>query len=405
MTTYTSPYTGQTVNPSQVGYENLVISANTSLQWPINGNNTNVVAEIIDISATSTGLQVIMPSALEVSTGQSTLIRNYGSNAIQIVDNNLGSIVSIASGISQYIYLTDNTTNQGSWTSVQFGAGVASANAAALAGYGVTAIGNTLNTAEPVTTISSNYTFLPADRGAFYVWSGGAGTLTLPVSGSVGNNWYVTIKNDGTGVLNIALQGADTLDGLTGFQLQIGESLVVVSNGLSFYSYGYGRSSQFFFTQLVLPITGGTVALTNAQAATSVQEYIGALTSNCIIVLPPTVQVYYLSNKTSGTFSLTFKTTSVGAATFVLPQGQTVIAICDGTNVYNSQTSTSGSITSLTLGNGASTNPSLNFAGDTTTGVYLAASGQLGFSVSGINSATLTASGLQVPVGIAGGGF
>ena len=405
MTTYTSPYTGQTVNPSQVGYENLVISANTSLQWPINGNNTNVVAEIIDISATSAGLQVIMPSALEVSTGQSTLIRNYGSNAIQIVDNNLGSIVSITSGISQYIYLTDNTTNQGSWTSVQFGAGVASANAAALAGYGVTAIGNTLNTAEPVTTISSNYTFLPADRGAFYVWSGGAGTLTLPVSGGVGNNWYVTIKNDGTGVLNIALQGADTLDGLTGFQLQIGESLVVVSNGSSFYSYGYGRSSQFFFTQLVLPITGGTVALTNAQAATSVQEYIGALTSNCIIVLPSTVQVYYLSNKTSGTFSLTFKTTSVGAATFVLPQGQTVIAICDGTNVYNSQTSTSGSITSLTLGNGASTNPSLNFAGDTTTGVYLAASGQLGFAVSGINSATLTASGLQVPVGIAGGGF
>ena len=28
MTTYTNPYTGQTVQPSQVGYESLTISAN-----------------------------------------------------------------------------------------------------------------------------------------------------------------------------------------------------------------------------------------------------------------------------------------------------------------------------------------------------------------------------------------
>ena len=53
MTTYTSPYTGQTISPSQVGYENLTISSNTTLQWPINGNTTDVVANIIDVTATN----------------------------------------------------------------------------------------------------------------------------------------------------------------------------------------------------------------------------------------------------------------------------------------------------------------------------------------------------------------
>ena len=55
MTTYTNPFTGQTVSPSQVSYESLTISANTPLSWPINGNNTVVSANIIDVTATIGG--------------------------------------------------------------------------------------------------------------------------------------------------------------------------------------------------------------------------------------------------------------------------------------------------------------------------------------------------------------
>jgi hypothetical protein len=102
---------------------------------------------------------------------------------------------------------------------------------------------------------------------------------------------------------------------------------------------------------------------------------------------------------------LTFKTSSVGASTVILPQGQTIIAICDGTNVYNAQTSTSSTINALTLGNGSAVAPSLSFVGDADTGLYLAATNQLGFAVNGVNAATLTATGLLVPVGINGGAF
>ena len=53
MTSYSNPYTGQTISPSQVGYEQLTISTDTLLQWPINGNTDSVVANIIEIDATA----------------------------------------------------------------------------------------------------------------------------------------------------------------------------------------------------------------------------------------------------------------------------------------------------------------------------------------------------------------
>jgi len=405
MTTYVNPYTGQTISPSQVGYENLTISTDTTLQWPVNGNTTSVVANIIEVTATTTNLKLIMPAATEVSVGQSTLIMNIGTNSFTVTDNGSNTIVVVASGIAQYIYVTSNSTVNGTWEVVQFGAGTSSANAATLAGYGLTAINTTLNTSTAVTTFSSAYTFLTADRASMYVWTGGAGTATLSAATTVGSGWFIVIKNNGTGILNIALTGANTIDGNASAQLQIAESLVVVSNGLNYFSYAYGQSATFFFTQLVKNITGGTVTLTSAEAASIIQEYQGVLTSNCNVILPQTVQLYSLQNNTTGSFTLTFKTSVGGATTVVLPQNQTIIAICDGTNVYNAQTSTSSFINALTIGNGSAAAPSLSFTGSATTGLYLAASNQIGFAVNGVNGATLTSTGLLVPVGINGGAF
>ena len=405
MTSYVNPYTGQTISPSQVGYESLTISADTTLQWPVNGNTSSVVANIIDVSATVANLKLILPPATEVSTGQSVLIRNTGANSFTVTNPALATVVSVASGIAQYIYLTNNSTQNGVWASVTFGAGVSQANAATLAGFGLTAINTTLNSSVPVTLSYSNYTFLSSDRASMYVWSSGAGTLTLPSASGVGASWYVIIKNDGTGILNIATNGANTIDGNASAQLQIDESFVVASNGTNYFSYAYGRSATFFFTQLTKNVTGGTVTLTSAEASSIIQEYQGVLTSNCDVILPATVQLYSLQNNTTGAFTLTFKTGSVGASTIILPQGQTIIAICDGTNVYNAQTSTSSFINALSIGNGTAANPSLSFLGDATTGLYLPASNQFGIAVAGANAATFTTTGLLVPAGILGGAF
>lgn len=407
MTTYVNPYTGQTINPSQVGYEYIALTTDTELQWPINGNTSDVVANIIEVSASTAGLKLIMPPATQVSEGQSALIRNVGANAFTVVTNTtLATIVSVASGVAQYVYVTNNTTIPGTWSSVTFGAGTSSANAADLAGYGLVATSTTLNQSYPLTSVFSNYTLTNVDRASFLVWESGAGSMTLPTAASVGNNWFVMIRNNGTGILTVYPAGTDTIDNNAQAQLQLAESFVLVSNGTTGYnSYGYGQSATFVYTQLNKVVTGGTVTLSVVEASSTIQEYTGTLTSNCIVVLPSTVQLYSLQNKTTGAFTLTFKTVAVGATTVVLPQNETIIAICDGTNVYNAQTSTSSTITALKLGAGSAAAPSLAFTSDTTTGLYLAASGQLAFSAAGVNGMTLTSTGLAVVNGISGGTF
>lgn len=405
MTSYTNPYTGQTISPSQVGYEALTISTDTTLQWPVNGNTANVVANIIEVTATTTGLDLIMPPASEVSVGAATIVRNIGSNSFTVTDTSGNTIASVGSGVAQYIYLTNNSTDNGVWTVVTFGTGTSSANAATLAGYGLVAIGTALNQAYRTVNIFSDYTILDSDRASFVIWGSGAGTFTMPSAADVGDNWFVIIRNGGTGILTVEAGGTDTIDGDSTAQLQIGESFVICSNGSTGYNtFGYGRSTDFFYTQLAKTVTGGVVTLTATEASNIIQEYFGVLTSNCTVILPPTVQMYSLKNNTSGSYSLTFSTGAVGASIITLDQDQTVIAICDGTNVYNSQTSFSG-VSTITLGNGSAAEPSLNFVGDNSTGVYLVGSGQLGFAAAGANAMTLTTSGLLVPSGISGGTF
>jgi hypothetical protein len=406
MTTYLNPYTGQTINPSQVGYEYIALTADTELEWPINGNTSDVVANIIEVSASAAGFKLIMPPATQVSEGQSALIRNTGSFSFTVVTNTtLATIVSVASGVAQYVYVTNNTTVAGTWASVTFGAGTASANAADLAGYGLLATSTTLNQSYPLTSIYSNYVILNADRASFLIWESGAGNMTLPSAATVGNNWFVMIRNNGTGILTINPTGANTIDGNASAQLQLAESFVLVSNGSTGYnSYGYGQSATFVYTQLSKVVTGGTVTLTVVEATNTIQEYTGVLTSNCTVILPPTVQLYSLQNNTTGSYTLTFSTGAVGASTVTLPQNQTFIAICDGTNVYNAQTATSSG-TTITLQAGSVTTPSLNFLSNLTTGLYLPASNQIGFAVNGSTGMILSSTGLAVTNGISGGTF
>ena len=418
MTTYTSPFTGQTINPAQVGYESLSISTNTYLQWPINGNNSSVVANILDVTATANGLQLLLPPALEVSVGQAFIIRNIGNVSaygFTLTNNSGGTIQYIpvapttATVNSYYVYLTDNTTINGTWSTIAMGVGTSSASANDLAGYGLLPIANTLNEATTVSQFSSSYTFTSNDRAAMYVWTGGAGTAKLPQTATVGAGYFVIVKNDGSGILNVAAQGTSTIDfTATTVQIQIANSSVFVTDGTNWYTYALAQTNVFNYTQLLInvsTIVSSPYTLTNAQAKNVVQEYTGTLGLNLTIVVPPTVQIYSFRNTTTGSYSLTFSTGVVGGTNLVLPQGQAIIAICDGTNLYNANSATSSFIQALTLGNGSASNPSLSFQGDATTGLYLAATGQLGFAIAGQPAGQLTANGLLLPVGIDGGAF
>jgi hypothetical protein len=409
MTYYVNPYTGSTISPSQVGYESLSISTNTTLQWPINGTTSGVVANIIEVTATTGGLKLILPTATQVSTGQSFLIKNVGNtNTFTVVKNDTTTtIVSISSGLAYYVYLTDNTTTNGTWAFVQFGASTSVANASSLVGYGLEAIGTTLNTITPIVTYYSGFTMLPTAQSQISVWGGGAGTITLPTSASTGSGWYTIVKNNGTGILTVATQGTDTIDGSSTFQLQIGESFYLVSEGSGGYaSWGYGQSAIFAFTQEQISVTGAssTITLTATQASYVLQNFTGTLSQNTNVVVPQTVQFYVITNSTTGSFTLTFKTSVGGGSTVTIPTGTTYAVVCDGTNMVAVSASTNSS-NSITLSAGTASNPPLNFTGNLSTGIYLPSSSQVGITISGTQAAVFSSTGLYVVNGISGGSF
>ena len=415
MTTYTNPFTGQTVSPSQVSFEAISLTANLQLEWPINGNDATPASAIIDVTATSsgtaTGWLLELPPATQVSVGQTIIVRNTGANTFTVTDYSGNTIIAVTSGIAQFIFLTNNSTVNGVWESVVFGAGTSSANASALAGYGLLATGLTLNQAYNLTTYYSSAVLSATNRAQFNVWGGGVGSFTLPSAVAVGNNWFTIIRNSGSGVLTITPVGTDTIDGNVNQQLQLTESLVIVSDGVTGYNtYAYGRSNTFAFTQLAQVVTGGTLTLTAAQGANIIQEYSGALVSNQIVVVPSTVQIYSMQNTTSGSYNLTFKTAVVGGTTVNVNQNQTALLICDGTNVYSATSSTSNP-TSVVLNPGSVASPTLSFLGNTSTGLYLPATNQIGFAINGSNGMTLSSTGLTIQNavtaigGIAGGTF
>jgi hypothetical protein len=384
MTSYISPFTGDVVVPTDVSYASYSLSANLQLVWPANGSNaSNVAARIMDISSTSGSPNLLMPPATQASVGTDALIRNVGVYPIVVTDTNSNTIAYINPGTARYIYLTNNSTSSGIWGVFTFGTGTSTADSATLAGYGLLASGLTLNQSHPVTTLASNYTFTATDRAQVLAWptSGGATNAYLPLASTLGNNWFVLLKNNGTGTLLLNTTSSELLDGSASAKsFAPGNSAFIICTGSAFITVGYGVSTLFQFTALTKAVTSGTYTLSASEAANTIQTYTGALTGNVTVYFPPVVNLYIISNQCSGAFTLTIGTTL--GTTVTVPANTQATLICDGTNFLNANTTTvSGSLISMV--NGSATNPAVYFASETNTGIYRPGGGQFGISILG----------------------
>ena len=411
---FNSPFTGNVVQPTDVSYQRIILTADLQLTWPINGSTADdAAARVMEVSTTSAANELWMPPANQASVGQDALIRNVGAVAVTVKDySGANTIVTVAPGEAQYIYITTNATTAGTWGIIAFGIGSSGADAATLAGYGLIAIGQTLNQAQPVTSFSSNYTALTSDRSSTYVWTGGAGTLTLDSAATLGDNWFMFLRNGGTGALTVSGTGGNTINGSASLIFQPTDSAIIVCSGTTFYTVGLGKNTQFAFTQLTKAVTTGTYTLTAAEASNVVQKYTGTLTGNVTIVVPPTVQVYYVQNATvggAGAFTVTL-TTNSGGSTATIASNQQATLICDSVNLVNANTVLAGS-SSIGLVNGTVSSPALYFGSEPTTGIYRAASGEFNTAILGVLRSTLSATGLAIvgtgnfTGGVSGGAF
>jgi hypothetical protein len=347
--------------------------------------------------ATTGVSELWMPPANQTSVGNDALIRNTGGENFTVMDyDGVHTIVTVVPGEAQYIYITDNPDEQGTWGIIAYGIGSSGADAATLAGYGLVAIGQTLNQSHPVTTFSSNRAATSADRAETLVWTGGAGTLTLNGASTLGANWFTLVRNAGTGALAVNTNGSDLLNGSTTVTFQGGDSAIIVCSGTAFYTVGLGKNSQFNFTQLTKAVTSGSYTLTSSEATNVILKFTGTLTGNVTIIVPQTIQVYYVQNATDGTvanYTVTISTGVSGASTASIASNQQATLVCDSVNILNANTVLAGAV-SIGLIDGSVASPALYYGNEPTTGMYRAGSGQWNVSILGVLRLTLTATGL-----------
>jgi hypothetical protein len=338
MTVYTNIFGGSNIYPSDVSYEAISLTADTTYYWPLEAApGENLIASIVDVTASAGPFAIILPDAREAATGQTILFNNVGSNAF-VVKNAAGTqVLSVAIGTTWQIYLTNNTTQAGIWRTFQYGASASSVNASALAGAGITAIGSVLAQAYPTSTFNTNYTAGVGDRATTFIWTGGAGTLSLPAAATVANNWFLQVRNEGTGTLIVDPAGSETINGLTTLNFDQGDSALIVTDGTEFYTIGFGQAAVFAFDYTSIDVAGsGNYVLSGAELNRIAYSFTGTLTGNRNVIVPNTVQQYWVANNTTGSYTFTVKT-AAGTGVAVVAGSRTIM-YCDGTNVVAADT-------------------------------------------------------------------
>jgi len=385
---YVSPFTGTVVTPTDVSYLALPFSSNQELFWPSTVNGAQVVAaRIIDCVASTGGLSIALPAADQGTLGSDILFRNLGAFEFLVTDNDGGASFTVPVGISKYVYLTDNTSSAGVWQNVTFAAGTSYADAASLAGAGLTTVAGKLATTQNIANITSTPTVNDSSRATTFVWGSGAGTFDLPNFSALSSGWFVGLRNNGTGQLIVNPVAPSLINGNVSLTFNPGDSGFIFFDITTndFYTVGLTAPSNVTFTAAtydVDAVIGDTLSLTSF--APIIQTYIaqsGTRTTNLAVTLPAITQLYVLVNNTNETgYDITFQNDGSSQPPLVVAAGEIFTVLSDGLNLYPL---TIGSAGFFFAANGSAGAPSYSFNNDTTTGMYLVGTGVLAFSANG----------------------
>jgi hypothetical protein len=403
MPTYVSPFTGTVVTPTDVSYFSLSFSTDTTLAWPASVNPPEVpAARILDCVASTSGLTITLPPANEGTQGADILFRNLGSQTFEVVDADGGQSITIAAGVSKYVYLADNTTAAGEWQNVTFGTGTSSADAVTLAGAGLTTISGQLATTQNISNVSTTPSINDGSRATTFNWIGGVGVLDLPVPSSLSNGWYVCFRNNGTGTLTIQPPSPALINGQENIETNPGDSGFIMydlSSG-GYITVGWQSASNISFTAGTYDVDAvPTNTLDLVAFAPIIQTYIaqsGTRSATLNVVLPPITQVYLVSNQTNESgYNITFQNEGSLQPPLVLNTGRSFILLSDGYSLFNL---TQTSAASQYVANGSAAAPAYSFANDPATGMYLVGANILGLSANGVQIGRFDNSNLLQPI-------
>ena len=403
MSTFTSPFTGTVVQPTDVSYLALAPSVDVILRWPQVVNPEQVpAARIIDVSATAPGVEIWLPDASQGAVGTDILFRNLGAYDFT-VNNAIGlAAVTVATTKARYFYLTSNTTVAGTWGNVEFGAGTAVTDAASLAGNGLLALGGLLQTAQNIVDVTTSPVINEASRAATFVWNSGSGSYTLPPSGSLYPGWYIGFRNAGTGALSITPTSPNLINGSPTITVNPGDSGFIFYDAgtTNFITVGWQSVANVTFTAATYDVDSIVLNTLNLVSyAPIIQTYVaqsGTRTVDLAVTLPPITQLYVLVNDTNQSgYNITFQVQGSSQTPISLSTGNIITVLSDGTNLYLLTSSTTNT---FHANNGNAGAPAYTFTNDLHTGMYLAGASILGLSANSISMLRLDNTNTSFPL-------
>ena len=423
MPTFTSPFTGDIVEPTDVSYYALEFSTDQTLAWPtyvVPGSTDVAVARIMDCTPTASNLIVTLPYGSQASVGTDILFRNLGAYSFIVEDSSGDQSVTLAPGDARYFYLVDNTTVDGIYHNFAYGVGTSSADAASLVGAGLTNIAGKLATSDVTSIITTPPTITDASRALTFIWTGGADNINLPTAASLTAGWYIMGRNNGTGAITVYPQGTSTINGQSSITFNPGDSAIIVFDYINgdFYTVGLAPSTNVTFsaaTYDVDSIVGDSLSLVSN--APIIQTYValsGTRTTDLNVTLPAITQLYVFNNNTNQSgYNITFVNSGSSQTPIALGTGTTAIVLSDGNYLYVLTQVGTGT---FFANDGSAAAPSFSFNSDTSTGMYLPGVGILGLSAGGTELLNLdntnpaaptvsTPAALTAEGGISGGTF
>lgn len=349
MTSFTDRFGGITIYPSDIGYLAYSLTTSATLTWPELGDtSSNLAASFIRASSTVTGAGFIMPDARDVSVGRVERIKNIGSIAIPVFSTSGSTIATISAGQDYMLSLIDNTTSGGLWDTSQLGIGTSSADAAFLAGNGLTTSGSKLAVNWPVYYTGSNGFLLTGSaNGVVNTWTGGTGAIKMASDSITQANGFITaVKNDGSGVLTVSGASFGSIDGASSITLFPNASTFIVGDGTgltNYFTIGLNSTIGISVLPVIVSVSQSSVTLTATQAgANNVIVFTGtpAAQPEFSVVFPQTAGLYTIVNKMvlnniprAGGGYMTIRTSAAGGASIRIYAGSTRQIFNDGTNI------------------------------------------------------------------------
>lgn len=356
---YTEVFGGQTIYPAQLTFKNISLSADLMLEWPAEIATTNdVVAWIMRVTPTGGGLSIILDDATLASNGVSLLFYNAGASAFTLKNSIGGTIASIDAGTGWDIILIDNSTPAGTWLVIQRGAGTSSAQASLLAGAGLIALGGLLASSVLVSSKAADFSATATDRASMLDWTGGSGAAAINSPSLLGSGWWAIIRNDGSGALTVS-PDSGMIDGASSKVFDPNSAAFVFQDGTNFFTVGFGAGSggaSFDYISIdISGASGGDYTLSGAQLNRISYQLTGVLTGDVEVVIPSTVQEYWITNATTGAFSVSVRTSSQTPPGVTVGQDSSIIGYCNGTIFLQAAGSISTPVAISQGGTGATT--------------------------------------------------